>query len=46
MFTWAQEVEESKPDDVRKALVSGIAADVMAEDVVQDWCWEGLDLQR
>ena len=46
MFTQAQEEEETKPDDVRKALVSGTATEVVAEDVVQDWCWKGLDLHR
>ena len=42
VFAGPQEKEEANPDDVRETLGAGVATVVAAEDIVEDWCGEGL----
>ena len=46
LFAGAEEKEETKPNDVGKALIASITADVLAEDVVDDGGQERLDSSR
>ena len=43
VFSGPQEKEKADPDDVRETLGAGVPTVVLAEDVVEDWCGEGLN---
>ena len=43
VLAWSEEEIETDPDDVRDALVTGVAADMVAEDVMENCDGEWLD---